>query len=144
MSANFRPNPETIVILNHLTGYDRIRIGQKIISRYFPFKDSCVYFQVSIKQFAFEGKLYGLHASVITNEQWSTKSACRVSSKQTNKKFRFEPKQTETRSVSVVFRVCFVKPKTNNFGLFRCFKPISKQQKQTELFRNKLKQPKIF
>jgi hypothetical protein len=36
------------------------------------------------------------------------------------KKIRFEPKQTETRSVSVVFcMVCFVKPKTKNFGLFR-------------------------
>jgi hypothetical protein len=27
------------------------------------------------------------------------------------------------------------------FGLFRCFKPISKLLKQTELFRNKPKQP---
>jgi hypothetical protein len=33
-----------------------------------------------------------------------------------------------------------VKPKTKNFGLFRCFEPISKQPKQTELFRNKRKQ----
>jgi hypothetical protein len=34
-----------------------------------------------------------------------------------------------------------VKPKTKYFGLFRCFEPISKQPKQTELFRNK---PKRF
>jgi hypothetical protein len=30
------------------------------------------------------------------------------------------------------------------FGLFRCFEPISKLPKQTELFRNGPKQPKIF
>ncbi len=36
--------------------------------------------------------------------------------------------------------VCFVKPKTKDFGLFRCFKPLFKQLKQTGLFRNKLKQ----
>jgi ionotropic glutamate receptor NMDA 2B len=30
--------------------------------------------------------------------------------------------------------VCFVKPKTKDFSLFRCFEPISKQLKQTELF----------
>jgi hypothetical protein len=35
-----------------------------------------------------------------------------------------------------------VKPKTKNFGLFRCFEPISKQPKQTELFRNKPKKRK--
>ncbi len=40
--------------------------------------------------------------------------------------------------------VFFMKPKTKNFGLFRCFQPISKQPKQTELFRNKPKQPWIF
>ncbi len=33
-----------------------------------------------------------------------------------------------------------MKPKRNNFGLFRCFEPISKQPKQTDLFRNKPKQ----
>jgi hypothetical protein len=33
-----------------------------------------------------------------------------------------------------------VKPKRKNFGLFRCFEPISKQPKQTDLFRNKPKQ----
>jgi hypothetical protein len=33
-----------------------------------------------------------------------------------------------------------VKPKINYFGLFRFFEPISKQPKQTELFRNKPKQ----
>ncbi len=58
----------------------------------------------------------------------------RVSSIQT-KKFRFEPKQTETRS----FSVCFMKSKTNNFDLFRCFEPISKHPKQTETTLNFLK-----
>ncbi len=33
-----------------------------------------------------------------------------------------------------------MKPKNKNFCLFRCFEPISKQLKQTELFRNKPKQ----
>jgi hypothetical protein len=33
-----------------------------------------------------------------------------------------------------------VKPKRKNFGLFRFFEPISKQPKQTDLFRNKPKQ----
>ncbi len=33
-----------------------------------------------------------------------------------------------------------MKPKAKSFGLFRCFEPISKQPKQTELFRNKPKQ----
>jgi hypothetical protein len=33
-----------------------------------------------------------------------------------------------------------VKPKRKDFGLFRCFEPISKQPKQTDLFRNKPKQ----
>ena len=33
-----------------------------------------------------------------------------------------------------------MKPKRKNFGLFLCFEPISKQPKQTDLFRNKLKQ----
>ena len=33
-----------------------------------------------------------------------------------------------------------MKPKTKYFGLFRCFEPISKQPKQTDLFRNKPKQ----
>jgi hypothetical protein len=40
-----------------------------------------------------------------------------------------------------------VKPKTKNFGVFRCFEPISNQPKQTELFqtnRNKPEKPKIF
>jgi hypothetical protein len=36
--------------------------------------------------------------------------------------------------------VCFMKQKTKNFGLFWFFEPISKQLKQTKLFRNKLKQ----
>ncbi len=33
-----------------------------------------------------------------------------------------------------------MKPITKSFGLFRCFEPISKQLKPTELFRNKPKQ----
>ncbi len=40
------------------------------------------------------------------------------------------------------YKVGCTKPK--NFGFFRCFEPISKQRKQTELFRNKPKQPYIF
>jgi hypothetical protein len=36
--------------------------------------------------------------------------------------------------------VCFVKPKIKNFCFFQCCEPISKQPKQTELFRNKPKQ----
>jgi hypothetical protein len=75
----------------------------------------------------------------------------RVSSKQSNFFFRFEPKQTETQSVSVVFRfvsqnqktlfsVCFAKPKNFVFGLFRCFGPVSKQPKQTAFSRDKPKQ----
>jgi hypothetical protein len=52
-----------------------------------------------------------------------------------NSKFfsRFEPKQTETQSVSVVIRFFFAKTKNFFFGLFQCFGPISKQPKQTEL-----------
>ncbi len=51
--------------------------------------------------------------------------------------------RTETNRKKICFTfvsVCFVKPKTKNFGLFRCFEPKSKQPKQTELFRNKPKQ----
>ncbi len=64
----------------------------------------------------------------------------RVSSKQTKLNFgsnRNKPKQDMFRFVSwnqkLKISVCF--------GLFWCFKPISKQLKQTELFRNKTKQP---
>jgi hypothetical protein len=35
-----------------------------------------------------------------------------------------------------------VKQKRKKLGLFRCFEPISKQLKQTDLFRNKPKQTK--
>jgi hypothetical protein len=38
------------------------------------------------------------------------------------------------------FLVCFAKPKNYFFGLFRCFGPVLKQPKLTDLFRNKLKQ----
>ncbi len=63
----------------------------------------------------------------------------RVSSKQTKIIFglnRNKPKQD-------LFRVCFglfCETKNKSFGLFRCFEPISKQPKQTELFLNKPKQ----
>ncbi len=67
-----------------------------------------------------------------------------MSSKQSNFFFRFEPKQTETQSVSVVFR--FVSRNQKHFfGLFRCFGPVSKQPKQTEFCQNKPKKsPKTF
>jgi hypothetical protein len=41
-------------------------------------------------------------------------------------KSRFKPKQTKQDLFRVMSR--------KNFGLFRCFEPISKQPKQTELF----------
>ncbi len=55
--------------------------------------------------------------------------------------------RTETNRNKICFAfvsVCFMKPKTKFFGLFRCFEPLSKQPKQTELFRNELKQSGIF
>ena len=64
-----------------------------------------------------------------------------MSTKQ-NKKFRFEPKITETGSVSHLFRFIF---KTNEkfcFGMFRCFECILKKLKQTDLFQNEPKQTK--
>jgi hypothetical protein len=60
----------------------------------------------------------------------------RVSSKQTKINFG----SNQNKICFVFFSVCFVKPKIKNFGLFQCYKPKSKQPKQTELFRNKLKQ----
>jgi hypothetical protein len=63
--------------------------------------------------------------------EWSLPS--RVSSKQTKIIFGSNRNKICFAFVSV----CFVKPKTKSFGLFRCFEPISKQ---TELFRNKPKQ----
>ena len=78
--------------------------------------------------------------STISTQFIASSSFCirltRVSSKQTKINFgsnRNKPKQD-------LFRVCFVKPITKSFGLFRCFESISKQPKQTELFRNKPKQ----
>jgi hypothetical protein len=53
--------------------------------------------------------------------------------------------RTETNRNSICFGcflVCFTKPKNIFFGLFRCFGPVSKQPKQTEFYRNKLKQTK--
>ncbi len=58
----------------------------------------------------------------------------RSSSKQINFFSRFEPKQTEIQSVSVVFWFVFSRnPPIFFFGLFRCFGMVSKQSKQTEL-----------
>jgi hypothetical protein len=54
------------------------------------------------------------------------------------KKFRFEPKQTETQSVSVDFRFVWRKQK-QFFRFVSVFGPVSKQPKQTHLFRNKPK-----
>jgi hypothetical protein len=62
-----------------------------------------------------------------------------VSSKQT--KIIFGPNRNKPKQD--LFRVCFGlfrETKKKNFGLFRCFEPISKQPKQTDLFRNKPKQ----
>ncbi len=67
------------------------------------------------------------------------KPAFRVSSKQTKIYFglnRNKPKQDLFR----VFFGLFRETKTKNFGLIWCFESISKQAKQTELFRNKPKQ----
>ncbi len=48
-----------------------------------------------------------------------------------------EPKQTETQSVSIVFRFAFSRNQQFLFSvcfcLFQCFGPVSKQPKQTEL-----------
>ena len=52
---------------------------------------------------------------------------------------RFEPKQTETRSVSGLFRfvsVCFVKPKTKDSGLFRFVSVFRTYIETTETNRN--------
>ncbi len=59
-----------------------------------------------------------------------------------NEKKKFSVR-TETNRNKICFAfvsVCFVKPKIFFFGLFRCFEPVSKQPKQTELFRNEPKQ----
>jgi hypothetical protein len=60
-----------------------------------------------------------------------------------NEKINFSvPTETNRNKICFGFvSVCFVKPKINNFRLFRCFEPISKQPKETELFRNGPKQP---
>jgi hypothetical protein len=63
----------------------------------------------------------------------------RVTSKQT--KIIFGSNRNKLKQD--LFRVCFGlfrETKKKNFGLFRCFEPISKQPKQTDLFRNKPKQ----
>ncbi len=55
--------------------------------------------------------------------------------------------RTETNRNKICFAfvpVCFVKPTKKNFGLFRCFEPLSKQPKQTGLFQNEPKQSGIF
>ncbi len=63
-----------------------------------------------------------------------------------NEKKKFSVR-TETNRNKICFAfvsVCFVKPKKHFFGLFRCFEPISKQPKQTKLFRNEPKQSGSF
>jgi hypothetical protein len=57
---------------------------------------------------------------------------------------RFEPKQTETQSVSVVFGLLFCETKNFFFGLFQCSGPVSKQPKQTELLVWGIKKVNIF
>jgi hypothetical protein len=57
-------------------------------------------------------------------------------------KQKFISVRTETNRNSICFgsfSVCFAKPITMFFGLFRGFGPVSKQPKQTDLFRNKPK-----
>ncbi len=67
------------------------------------------------------------------NECWECYSVL-----ETNKNnFWFKPKQTETRSVSHLFRFVSWNQKQK---ISVCFEPISKQQKQTDLFRNNPKQ----
>ncbi len=65
-----------------------------------------------------------------------------MSSKQT-KNFS----QKRNKSKQDLFRLCFMNQNKQKilvcFGLFRFFKPISKQLKQTELFRNKPNNPKF-
>ncbi len=63
--------------------------------------------------------------------------ASRVSSKQT----KINLGSNQNKICFAFVSVCFVKPKRKNFGLFRCFEPILKQLKQTDLFHNKPKQP---
>ncbi len=46
---------------------------------------------------------------------------------------RFKPKQTKTQSVSIVFLFPFCETKKFFCGLFRCFGPVSKQPKETDL-----------
>ncbi len=55
--------------------------------------------------------------------------------------------RTEKKTKQDLFRVCFGSFRETKhffFGLFRCFEPVSKQPKQTELFRNEPKQSEIF
>jgi hypothetical protein len=64
----------------------------------------------------------------------------RVSSKQTKINFgsnRNKPKQD-------LFRVCFVKPKRKNFGLFRCFEPISNNRNKQICFVTNRNNPKFL
>ncbi len=74
---------------------------------------------------------------------WNWAISYRVSSKW--KKNNFGSNRNKQNKICFAFvSVCFVKPKKIFFGLFRCFEPISKQPKQTELFRNEPKQSGIF
>ncbi len=64
----------------------------------------------------------------------------RVSSKRKNN-FGSNPNKPKQDLFQLCFGL-FREPKIKKFGLFRCFEPISKQPKQTELFRGKPKQTK--
>ncbi len=54
--------------------------------------------------------------------------------------------RTETNRSKISFggvSVCFMKQKTKNFGLFRCFKPISKQLNKQNCFETNRNNPKF-
>jgi hypothetical protein len=74
----------------------------------------------------------------VKREQVRNKCATtRVSSKQS---MFFFSVRTETNRNLILFSclsVCFTKPKTIFFGLFRCFGPVSEQPKQTEKISKK-------
>ncbi len=68
----------------------------------------------------------------------------RVPSKQTKNYFRFEPKRTETQSVSVVFRFCFTKPKMNFSVCFDVSNMYRNNRKKHTCFETKRNKPKTF
>jgi hypothetical protein len=97
--------------------------------------------------------IFCLQASYLSTTSHTGRKSCRVKSLRMKRFWvysRVSSKQTKiifgsnrNKLKQDLFRVClvcFVKPVTKSFGLFRCFEPISKQPKPTELFRNKPKQ----